>query len=72
MDDLTRERFWPRPTAAELVDEIELIIQRRRVLLGETELTTKQLRARARAMKRDRQLARAIRGAMTSHPRRRT
>ena len=21
MDDLTRERFWPRPTAAELVDE---------------------------------------------------
>jgi hypothetical protein len=72
MDDLTRERFWPRPTAAILEDEIELIIQRRRILLGETALTTKQLRARARAMKRDRQLATAIRGAMTSHPGRTT
>lgn len=69
MDDLTRERFEPvarrfKPRA----DEIDLIIERRRILTGETSdrAEVEQERAnhiRAARMKRDRLLVRAIRKA---------
>ena len=63
MDELTRERFWPKPKPVPVDDDqYEVIMERRRVLLDDPEYDPgPNLRARANAMKRDRRLARVIR-----------
>ena len=67
MDDLTRERFWPRPLPPPLPtgDGLEVILERRRVLLGDEDYgraeRDQQARLRAQANTRHRKLARAIR-----------
>lgn len=72
MDELTRERFGPRPRALRPeLDDIDLIIERRQILLGEdvdrAEAEKAQtLRLRAERLKRERRLVKAIRRARES------
>lgn len=66
MDDLTRERFWPRPLPALLaVDDLDLIVERQRVLLDLPETSTgpaeQHTRLGAVRRKRDLRLAASIR-----------
>lgn len=67
MDDLTRERFWPKPLPPPLPtgDGLEAILERRRILLDDQDYgkaeRDQQARLRAQSMARQRKLVRAIR-----------
>jgi hypothetical protein len=65
MDELTRERFWPRPLPP-APEPVEDIVTRQMVLVGDDDPhapadAMQDARLRAEALMRSRRLARAIR-----------
>jgi len=68
MDELTRERFWPNPLPPPVFDDMDAIVERRKVLVGDDSESRRLVsevdrtaRLRAYRLIRDRKLVKAIR-----------